>query len=273
MTEKTLYLSDLDGTLLRQNQSLSEYTLRTLNALIAKGLPFSYATARSVVTASAVTVGLDLQLPVIVHNGGFIRRINNGEIVAANYFGEEYKELLQDLTHHGIFPLVYSMNHGQERFRYVAEKTTPGMDAFLDTRRNDPRELAVHEVDSLFLGQPYYVTCVDSAEKLVPFYEKYRDIFHCILYREIYSGNLFLEFMPKQASKSNAALQLKSLLGCKKLVVFGDGTNDLDLFRVADEAYAVENAEDALKELATGIIGSNEADGVAKWLEANGVLR
>ena len=41
------------------------------------------------------------------------------------------------------------------------------------------------------------------------------------------------------------------------------------MFQVADECYAVENAVDELKQIATDIIGSNEDDGVAKWLERN----
>ena len=44
---KTLYVSDLDGTLLRSDQRTSEYTNRTVNALVADGMCFSYATARS----------------------------------------------------------------------------------------------------------------------------------------------------------------------------------------------------------------------------------
>ncbi|MBQ9762143.1 MAG: HAD-IIB family hydrolase [Oscillospiraceae bacterium] len=263
---KTLYISDLDGTLLRRDQTLSEFTVHTINSLVENGLRFSYATARSIVTASAVTMGLKLRLPVIVHNGGFMRRLEDGQIVIGNYFGDEYRYLLEDLMNNGIFPLVYSMNEGLEKFRYWAEKATPGMRAFLATRQNDPRELVVHNGECLFEGQPYYITCVDEPEHLVPFYEKYKDTFHCILYREIYSGNLFLEFMPKEASKANAAVQLKRMLGCDKLVVFGDGKNDLDLFRVADEAYAVENAEEEIKSLATAVIGSNQDDGVARWL-------
>lgn len=38
-------------------------------------------------------------------------------------------------------------------------------------------------------------------------------------------------------------------------------------FEIADEAYAVENAVSELKAVATGIIGSNENDGVAKYLQ------
>ena len=41
------------------------------------------------------------------------------------------------------------------------------------------------------------------------------------------------------------------------------------MFHMADEAYATKNAIDELKEIATGIIESNNNDGVAKWLEAH----
>jgi len=38
------------------------------------------------------------------------------------------------------------------------------------------------------------------------------------------------------------------------------------MFKISDECYAVENAHPDLKEVATGIIGSNDDDGVARWL-------
>ena len=38
------------------------------------------------------------------------------------------------------------------------------------------------------------------------------------------------------------------------------------MFEISDECYAVENAVDELKAVATGVIESNEEDGVAKWL-------
>ena len=73
--------------------------------------------------------------------------------------------------------------------------------------------------------------------------------------------------MPQKASKAQAALQLKQKLECDRLVVFGDGKNDIDMFEIADEADAVENAVNELKAVATGVIGSNENDGVAKYLQ------
>lgn len=75
--------------------------------------------------------------------------------------------------------------------------------------------------------------------------------------------------MPLEASKSNAIKQLRTMLDCKKLIVFGDGKNDIDMFQMADESYAVANAHEDLKKYATEVILSNDDDGVAKWLESH----
>ena len=68
----TLYLSDLDGTLLRPDQTLSAYTCAVIDRLVSAGVHFSYATARSIETADKVTRGIRVALPVIVQNGTFI---------------------------------------------------------------------------------------------------------------------------------------------------------------------------------------------------------
>lgn len=54
-----------------------------------------------------------------------------------------------------------------------------------------------------------------------------------------------------------------------ELIVFGDLANDISMFRMANEAYATKNTIDELKEISTGIIENNNADGVAKWLEVH----
>ena len=43
----------------------------------------------------------------------------------------------------------------------------------------------------------------------------------------------------------------------------------IPLFDMADECYAVANAAAELKERATSVIGCNDEDGVARWLEEN----
>ena len=75
--------------------------------------------------------------------------------------------------------------------------------------------------------------------------------------------------MPRKATKANAILELKKLWNCDRVVSFGDAVNDIPMFEISDECYAVENAVEELKKVATGIIESNKNDGVAKWLLEN----
>ncbi|MBP5604633.1 MAG: HAD hydrolase family protein [Ruminiclostridium sp.] len=72
---------------------------------------------------------------------------------------------------------------------------------------------------------------------------------------------------PRNCTKAKSILKLKDKYGFARLVVFGDGLNDIPMFTAADESYAVANALDELKQYATGIIGSNENDSVAEFLK------
>ena len=69
-----------------------------------------------------------------------------------------------------------------------------------------------------------------------------------------------------------AARRLKEMLGCNKLVCFGDAVNDLPMFELADERYAVANAAPELKAIATDVIDGNDEDAVAGWLEKNNLI-
>ena len=267
---KTLFVSDLDGTLLRGDETLSDFTVQAINNLVEHGLLFSYAMARSFHTASKVTNGLIAKLPLVVYNGSLIVDSATGQVLHANFFGEDVYALLADLIRHDIYPIVYAFIDGVEKFSYVPGKASQGMKHFNSSRSSDIREIRLSNSDGLFLGQKFAITSIDEPEKLVPMYEKYKAKYHCMLHRDIYTNEQWLEFIPLGVSKASAVQKLKDMLGCDRLVVFGDGINDRDMFRMADEAYATANAVGDLKELATGIIGSNNDDSVAKWLQQNG---
>ena len=266
---KTLYVSDLDGTLLRSNEITSEYTNRVINTLTDKGIIFSYATARSLTTAKKVTAGLTANIPLIVYNGAFVIDNISEKILIGNYFDDAVDGLLDELFRRKVYPIVYAFINGEEKFSFIPGSCTLGMNAFIGSRTGDPRTNAVETVDDLRSGKIFYITCIDEPEKLGPLYEKYKNAFHCVYQRDIYTKEQWLEIMPKETSKANAVKQLKELLKCERSVVFGDGKNDIDMFQLADEGYAVQNADDELKKYASGIISSNDEDGVAKWLEEN----
>ncbi len=264
-----LYVSDLDGTLLKSNETTSEYTNSVINALVDKGMIFSYATARSLITAKKVTKGIAAKIPLIVYNGAFVIDNITENVLIANYFDNQVYSVLEDLFRNGVYPIVYAYINGQEKFSFVPELCTQGMNMFLESRKGDVRTNAVDSTHDLMKGNIFYITCIDISEKLEPVYNKYKDRYHCVYQTELYTNEQWLEIMPLEASKSNAIKQLQKMLDCEKLVVFGDGQNDIDMFQIADESYAVANAHEDLKQHATGIILSNDEDGVAKWLEEN----
>lgn len=265
----SLYVSDLDGTLLRGDETLSQFTIDTINELTSKGMFFSYATARSLVTAKKVTRGLNTHFPLIVYNGAFIMDNVTEEIILANYFEDDIAEVFEDLFENNVYPIVYAYINGEEKFSFIPKKCTEGMHKFIHSRSGDKRINIVKNLTELIKGDTFYITCIDTPEKLEPFYRKYRDKYHVVYQRDIYTGEQWLEIMPKKTSKSNAIKELKEILKCKNLVTFGDGKNDIDMFEMSDESYAVENADGELKAIATRVIESNNDDGVAKWLRVN----
>lgn len=263
----TLYVSDLDGTLLRSDEKTSEYTNNVINSLTERGMFFSYATARSLITAKKATSGINAKIPLIVYNGAFVIDNLSDDILIENYFDDGVNLVLEDLFANKVYPIVYAYIDGKEKFSFVPELCSRGTNKFLESRKGDIRTNAVEEINDLRSGKIFYITCIDEPEKLEPLYKKYKDSYHCVYQTDIYTKEQWLEIMPLNASKARAVKQLQSLLKCEKLVVFGDGKNDIDMFELADESYAVENAHEDLKKTATSIIASNDEDGVAKWLD------
>jgi Cof subfamily protein (haloacid dehalogenase superfamily) len=273
MNKKTLYITDLDGTLLRRDETISPYSNGVINSLLAKGMCFSYATARSYITASKVTGSLNGKFPVIVYNGAFILDHETQDVMLSNFFTpDETEEIRAVLTANGINPIVYSFVNGTEKFSYNINAVNSGIRSYLDSRRGDIRDNPVSGADELYAGSVFYFTCVGSSDKLPPVYRRFQTKYSCVYQADLYSGEQWLEIMPVKATKAGAILQLKEYLGCDRVVSFGDGKNDISMFEISDECYAVENAVDELKEIATGIIGGNNDDGVARWLAQHAAL-
>ena len=66
---KTLYISDLDGTLLNSKAMLSDFTVKTINDLTDKGMNFTIATARTSATVLKMLSDVNIKIPVILMNG------------------------------------------------------------------------------------------------------------------------------------------------------------------------------------------------------------
>ncbi len=265
---KALYVSDLDGTLLGNDIRTSEYTNRVINDFVKNGGIFSYATARSVFTSSKVTKGLNARFPIIVYNGVFIIENGTNKRLAANLFDkDESRDILSVLHENNTAPIVYSLQEGKEKYSYLLPEINSATKEYIDDRRGDIRDTPVVTYNELQKGEIFYFTCIDDEAKLFPIYSKLKHAHNCVYQKDIYTGEQWLEIMPQKATKARAILQLRQYLNCDKIIAFGDGYNDISMFKIADECYAVENAVDELKQIATAVIDSNDNNGVARFIE------
>lgn len=270
---KILYVTDLDGTLLNNKQELSEFTRNTLNELINSGICFSYATARSLSTSSIVTKGLITNIPVILYNGTIILNAYTKENLYSLFFNSNERETIINLLHeYNINPLVYSFINNEEKVSWMKNRENNGVQNYKESRKNDKRLRPVDTEEQLYCGEIFYITCIEYERtklKEVYNYIKENDSFNCTLQKSLYNEEYWFEIMLKKATKGNAIIKLKDILKCDKIITFGDAVNDIPMFKMSDECYAVENAVEELKKYATGIIKTNEKDGVAHWLKEN----
>ena len=101
-------------------------------------MQFTYATARSLVSASVVAKGLSTTIPVIAYNGAMIIHPDTGEVIASLSFTEEEAGYVSGiLKKNGGNPLVYAYVDGVERVSYVKGRENDGIRHYLDVRKGD----------------------------------------------------------------------------------------------------------------------------------------
>lgn len=268
---KTLYITDLDGTFLNEKGVVSEESRRVVNALSEKGLLFSVASARSIMTAGELLRGLQINAPVVLMNGVFLFDIQKAQVVSFHEIAPDaFEAVVACFRQNGKSPMLWLYgDDGLLSVQYTQLELQVNRDFY--EKRKDSFEGRFKKVDKLSVPQgqhAVYINLVDTFEALSPIAEALKSLedVSFAFYADTYTEYWFLEVYSAQASKANAALELKTLVNADRITAFGDNLNDLTLFSVADEAYAVENAVPEIKAAANAILESNRADGVAKFL-------
>ena len=267
---RVLYVSDLDGTLLNTQDAISPYSIDVINRLVEEGMLFTYATARSLSSASVVTKGLNSRIPVIAYNGAFLFEPETGKILASEGFSPDERLYVREvLSEYEISPVVYSFIDEIEKVSWDISCENDGKKRYFSNRTGDRRLRPIENKEGLYDGEIFYYTCIGEKSDLEQIYKVFStdERYACTLQQELYRPEYWFEIMPRKATKYDAILKLKELLHCDKVISFGDSINDIPMFRISDECYAVANAADSLKEIATGVILDNNSDSVAKWLE------
>ena len=271
---KTLYISDLDGTLLNKSAELSEYTIKSLNDMIAKGLDFTVATARTIASSGMILAGLDLRIPIVLMNGVLIYDIHKRRYDQINALHPEIvaaiTEILEAFNTTG---LMYELCNGELRTYYESLEQKPVRD-FVEERKTLYNKPFRHTGSFSDISPEHiiYFTLIDTYERLLPVHNALvsRPGLNMALYKDNYSPELwYLEMFSDKASKRNAVNYLRATNSYESIVGFGDNLNDLPMFEACDVRVAVETANPAVRAAADHICGANDSDGVVRWLENN----
>jgi len=271
----TLYVSDLDGTLLTNTARLSDYSRSVLQALLADGLKFSVASARSVASMRNMLHGLTLELPVIEFNGAFLSDLRTGHHAVVNALEPQIaRAIFASISRRGRTPLISTFN-GRHDCLYHDEPANEGTRWYVSDRQahRDPRLRRSTDLREALHDQVVCLTVIDRAELLIDLEaqmtEQYGELVETHLFENAYSpGWYWLTIHDRRATKDQAIGWLMENCGLHgdELIVFGDQINDITMFRMAAQAVAVANAHPDVKRHATHFIGSNEEDSVVKYI-------
>jgi Cof subfamily protein (haloacid dehalogenase superfamily) len=273
MTDRA-FLTDLDGTLLLPDASLSVYTIETVSKLLNMGVKISYATARSYRSSNQAVSCIPWKYPIVLYNGALLYDPVAHQVIDGYWLSPVFtNELLEIGRRHQLLPLLFALTSLDEEAVVHEPLVRAGDRHFYASRPDDPR---FREVIRLVCPADYKVlilTYIGLFEELEPlskeFANKYGANIHIHFLKDIYiEDHYFLEISHAKANKREGLLLWSRLMGVEPsdVTVFGDQLNDIGMFELAGTKVAVGNAHPELKALADVVVTSNEEDAVAHYL-------
>lgn len=271
---KTLYITDLDGTLLSPDASLSDYARQQIKELVGKGISISAATARTAATVKHILAGTQINIPVVLMNGVCTYSLTDDRYISFSPVEPEAAaEVFDILAPYGLSDFLYTIDGGRLHTFYERCETQNAKDFMAERIRLYNKEFTKTDSYRELLGRNIvYYSVTDKEEKLAPAVKQLEGVkgIRTEYYRDIYeTDSFYLEICSEKASKHTAVDFLRTSCGFDRIIGFGDNLNDLPLLEACDEFYAVENAVEAIKAKANGVIKPNYENGVIKWLCEN----
>jgi len=248
-----MIVSDLDGTLLREDKSISEHTKSVLNKCRQAGIKVVYATGRGGSANERAPAALfDGRISMngaiaivgdkMIYNPLVPYQLGKPVLIACDKRNLKTTSEAVDGKHYSNFDVIDEWpSLFESKFEIV--------------------DFEQHNIDAAKL---YAVvnTPEDAAyiqENLPP--ELYLTV----------SRDGLAQVMHKDATKSKAIAELAKLwrIDSSEIAAFGDDLNDLDMLDYAGYGVAMGNAVDDVKTACDFECGCNDEDGLAKWIETN----
>ena len=268
---KILYISDLDGTLLGSDAQISQNTEAVLNKLIAGGGKFTVATARTPGTVIDILKNVNIDIPIISMNGVVIYDLKNNEYIKVNGLSKmKTSEIINVLQPFEKSYFMYTLDENNNLVVYYKEVMSKTEVEFLDERLKSRKIfIQTDNYKKYAKNNVIYFAMLGSYEELSEIYGKLSEVKNIAMafYKNNYSDEWFLEIFNIKANKKAGMEFVMQQLNSKYSVAFGDNLNDIDFMKAANKSYAVSNAHKEVLEIASGVIGCNDEDGVVRFIE------
>ncbi len=257
---KNLYITDLDGTLLNKDGQLSKESKDQLIILLNKGVNITVASARSVESIRKILDGLPIDLPIISFNGAYLSDFNTGK----HYITHPIRNnsLFDLLKTYGALVSLHKENVDE---LYQVGNLSEGAKAYIADRERDysTKVNTIKELPKEHDVMGY--TVIGEKEDILALKKKLEDFEGIVVDAWLdmyYKPWYWLSIHSKEATKANGIKSLKKYVETDCVIVFGDNTNDIEMFKYADRGIAVENAVLSLKVCADELIGNHESNSV-----------
>ena len=261
--------TDMDGTLLDPKGQLDLPRLeKILDKLDQCDIRFVIATGNEVHRMRQLLGHLAERVVLVVANGA--RIFENNELIQAQTWDDAMVD--KALGHfkgrecQDQF-VVTAMNGGFVKkgtvFTELDKFMTPEMIEKLYQRMN-----FVNEFDSNLFGGVLKMSMVVGEERLESVLQEVNDLFDGRV-RAVSSGYGCIDILQDGIHKAWGLVELLKRWNLKpeQIMAFGDSENDIEMLELAGISYAMENAEEAVKRVATKVAPANSQAGVYKVLE------
>ncbi|KUI24167.1 Cof-type HAD-IIB family hydrolase [Mycobacterium sp. GA-2829] len=267
MTLPAMIATDVDGTLLDDDEKVSPRTRAAVHAAVDSGVRFVLATGRPPRWVAPVVDGLGLAPMAVCANGAVIYDPATDRIVSARTLSTDALRELADIATRVIpgaglaVERVGTSAHDAATPQFVS---SPGYEhAWLNP---DNTEVSLEDLLSApavkLLIRKSGARSADMAAELVKHISVEGDITYS-------TNNGLIEVMPAGISKASGIQELAGPLGllAEDVVTFGDMPNDVPMLRWAGHGVAMGNAHPEAVSAADEVTARNSDDGVARVLE------
>lgn len=261
--------TDMDGTLLDSRGQLDLPRLeKILNRLDQRGVRFVIATGNEVHRMRQLLGHLAERVVLVVANGARIFEHNKllqaqtwDDAMVDRALGHFKGRECQDQF------VVTGMNGG-----FVKKGTIfTELDKFMTSEMIEKLYQRMHfvdEFDSSLFGGVLKMSMVVGEDRSDAVLQEINDLFDGQI-RAVSSGYGCIDILQTGIHKAWGLEELLKRWGLKseQIMAFGDSENDIEMLKLAGISYAMENAEEIVKEVATGVAPANSQAGVYQVLE------